>query len=161
MQLALSCLCFIIPDFWHKAHTNEGEKQRKDNTIKHPGAVRLDFKQPNSHEKPQLRRTFTKYLMADAYAWACMDTLKFPWYFQNHIVLWLPWSIYSRCKMQCAKLPSHTLWQIPALRAFTVCPGGTTKFTEGFTQLEGKTNKAPAGEGFFQFALTKKATAFH
>lgn len=62
--------------------------------------------------------------------------------------------------MQHAKLPSHTLWQIPVVRGFTACPGGTTTLTEGFTQLEGKINKAPAGEGFCQFALSKKAIAF-
>lgn len=59
------------------------------------------------------------------------------------IILCLPWSIHRRCKMQRAKLPSHTLWQIPALRGFTACQGGTTTLTEGFTQLEDKINKAP------------------
>lgn len=87
MQLSLSCLCFIIPDFWHKAHTNEGEKQRKDNTIKHQGAVRLDLKQPSLNVRPQLRRTFTKYLMADAYAWACMENTKIS------MIFWEPYCL--------------------------------------------------------------------
>lgn len=157
MQLSLSCLCFIIPDFWHKAHTNEGEKQRKHNTIKHRGAVKLDLKQPSLNVRPQLRRTFTKYLMADAYAWACMENTKISMIFCRTILS----CVYLAPYTGAAKLPYHTLWQIPALRGFTACPGSSTTLREGFTQLEGKINKAPAGEGFCPLALTKKATAFH
>lgn len=59
-----------------------------------------------------------------------------------------------------AKLPSHTLWQIPAPRSFSACLGGTTTLGDGFTQAEDKINKAPDGEGFCQSALTEKTTAF-
>lgn len=62
--------------------------------------------------------------------------------------------------MQRAKLPSHTLWQIPAPGGFSACLGGTATLGDGFTQTEDKINKAPAREGFCQFAPTKKATAF-
>lgn len=62
--------------------------------------------------------------------------------------------------MQRAKLPSHTLWQIPAPRGFSARLGGTDTLGDGFTQTEDQINKAPAGEGCCQFALTKKATAF-
>ena len=62
--------------------------------------------------------------------------------------------------MQRAKLPSHTLWQIPAPRSCSTRLRGTATLEDGFTQTEDKINKAPAGEGFCQFARTKKATAF-
>lgn len=62
--------------------------------------------------------------------------------------------------MQRAKPPSHTLWQIPAPGGFSARLGGTDTLGDGFTQMGDKINKAPAGEGFCQFAPTKKATAF-
>lgn len=62
--------------------------------------------------------------------------------------------------MQRAELPSHTLWQIPAPGGCSTRLRGTAALGDGFTQTEDKTNKAPAGEGLCQFALTKKATAF-
>jgi len=50
---------------------------------------------------------------------------------------------------------------LPRLTAdpgFSACLGGTAAPADGFTQTEDI--KAPAGEGFCQSALTKKATAF-
>lgn len=51
---------------------------------------------------------------------------------QNCIILCLPWSIHRRCKMQHAKLPSHTLWQIPALRGFHSMSGWYHHTYRGF-----------------------------
>lgn len=85
--------------------------------------------------------------------------LKCLWHF-CWIVLYLPWSIYRRCNMQRAKLPYHILRQIPAPWGCSMRLRDTTTLGDSCTQMEDKINKVPAGEGFCQFALTKKATAF-
>lgn len=143
MQLSLSSLCFIIPVFWHKAYINEGKKWRKHNTIKHPGAVRLDLKQPNSHVRPQLRRTFTRYLMADACALGMqtciMEDSKISMTFCRTILSCVcldPYTGGARCSMQnCPPTPygRFQLWEAP--QHVWVA---TTTLRESFTQLEGK-----------------------
>lgn len=84
MQVSLSSLCFITSDFWHKAHTREGEKWKKDNSIKYPGAVRLKTtklmcKTPTQKNLPKV--LYLQMLMSWACTRAPWRTLKFPWHF--------------------------------------------------------------------------------
>lgn len=83
IQVSLSSLCFIPSDFWHKAHTNQGEKQRKVNTIKYPGAVRVDLtKLTWRRTQKNLHKVFYWQMFT---SWACIHaswrTLKCPWHF--------------------------------------------------------------------------------
>lgn len=162
MQVSLSSLCFITSDFWHKAHTREGEKWKKDNSIKYPGAVRLKTtklmcKTPTQKNLPKV--LYLQMLMSWACTHAPWRTLKFPWHFVEPYCLVFASIHIQEVQDAGCKAALSALTVDPSSERLHSTSGWHHLLTEGFTQIRGKINKAPAGEGFCQFALTKKAIA--